>query len=93
MSQPESFAELLERAATQLRAGLDPEATPYDDYERLMLDLNWPVALSRWLDAAADVERDIADSETNLLDEIEYDATRQHGIEVARAILRAVDHA
>ena len=81
-------SETLRSAAKQLRQALDPKKTLHRDYTRLMLDLAWPIALARWLEAAAGVvERD---PEWSLLDDVcDLDFTRSAALDTARAILAA----
>lgn len=41
------------KAAKALRTALDPGQTNYPTYERLMLDLDWPILLAAALENAA----------------------------------------
>lgn len=53
-------APALRKAARTLRESLDPEVTPHERYERLMLDLAWPLNLATLLDQIAAGADDVA---------------------------------
>ena len=50
---PPLSADLIQLAATVLRESLDPRKTSHHDYQRLMRDLHWPLAVATWLDTQA----------------------------------------
>jgi hypothetical protein len=84
-------AEVMRRAAERLQLALNPDVTPHRDYERLMLDLTWPIALSRWLEAAARNEdaRVSAESEVGVPDGTIRTNVDRAAEATARAILAA----